>query len=52
MTYKITYNRTSKVYRVTLPKTLVDALSVDETNVINWKMHPDGKNLIMEFVRN
>jgi hypothetical protein len=48
--YKITNSPSSNAFRVTLPIPLVNALGRSPDNEFTWKLHPNGKDLILEWV--
>ena len=49
--YKIAYVDSNHRYSVTIPKALMNALSKRKGQEVLWKLHPNGKDLVMEFER-
>lgn len=48
--YKIQYLEQNKRYNITVPTVLVESMGKAKGTEAVWKLHPDGKNLILEFV--
>ncbi len=49
--YSISNNEKAQTYRITLPKLLVHSLGRTPNDKVIWKLHPNGKDLICEFVK-
>ncbi len=48
--YKITNSPSSNAFRISLPSALVSALGKSHDNEFTWKLHPNGKDLILEWI--
>jgi len=46
--YNLNLNKGNERYHITVPKVLVEALSYEKGKGFHWKLHPDGKSLILE----
>jgi len=47
--YKIQYLPQNKRYNITIPSVLVEVMGKSKGTTAKWKLHPNGKDLILEF---
>ena len=47
--YILQYLKSNDRFTITIPKLLVSALSRTKGDKAQWKLHPNGKDLILEF---
>jgi len=48
--YKITNSPKINACRISLPRALISALGRSPDNEFTWKIHPNGKDLILEWI--
>ena len=49
--YIVSYAANIKRYSVTIPKALMNGLNRKKGDSVFWKIHPNGKDLVLEFER-